>query len=80
MQRPFNRVAYISKRTIAKIILYFFLSVVLLVFFGGDYFHKNFTKFSIIIASYFFMNIAYTFKLKHVAIIDVCYYSIRICV
>jgi decaprenyl-phosphate phosphoribosyltransferase len=43
-----------------------------LVFFGGDYFHKNFTKFSIIIASYFFMNIAYTFKLKHVAIIDVC--------
>ena len=59
-------------KTAAKIIfVLLILSVVLLVFFGADYFHKNFTKFSIIIASYFFMNIAYTFKLKHVAIIDV---------
>ena len=62
----------ISKTTAKIIFVLLILSVVLLVFFGGDYFHKNFTKFSIIIASYFFMNIAYTFKLKHVAIIDVC--------
>ena len=36
----------ISKTTAKIIFVLLILSVVLLVFFGGDYFHKNFTKFS----------------------------------
>ncbi|MDR2206137.1 MAG: decaprenyl-phosphate phosphoribosyltransferase [Flavobacteriaceae bacterium] len=62
----------ISKKT-AKI---FFISLlvinILLIFFGQNYFKINLYKFSVIIATYFVMNIAYTLKLKHIAIIDVC--------
>lgn len=35
------------------------------------FFHENLWKFEIIIATYFLMNLAYTFKLKHVPIIDI---------
>jgi 4-hydroxybenzoate polyprenyltransferase len=42
-----------------------------LVFFGQEYFHKNLWKFAVIIGSYFIMNLAYTFRLKHVAIVDI---------
>ena len=47
-----------------------------LIFLGEQYFHNNFWKFATIIVFYFLMNVAYTFKLKHVAIIDVCIISI----
>lgn len=39
---------------------------------GHFYFNQNLWKFAAIIGFYFLMNIAYTFKLKHVAIVDVC--------
>ena len=42
-----------------------------LIYFGQQYFHQSMWKFAVIIGFYFFMNLAYTFKLKHVAIIDV---------
>lgn len=38
---------------------------------GQQYFHQSLWKFAVIIGFYFVMNLAYTFKLKHVAIIDV---------
>lgn len=41
------------------------------IFFGQHYFQQNLWKFAFIIGFYFVMNLAYTFKLKHVAIIDV---------
>ena len=41
------------------------------IYFGQHYFHQNLWKFAVIIGFYFCMNLAYTFKLKHVAIIDV---------
>ena len=44
-------------------------------YFGYRYFHQNIWKFCVIILFYFLMNIAYTFKLKHVAIVDVCIIS-----
>ncbi len=47
------------------------ISVILIVIFGASYFNYDFTKFAIIIGGYFVMNLLYTFKLKHVAIIDV---------
>lgn len=60
------------------IILFFILiiTVVLLIVLGQDYFDRQFFKFSIIIASYFLMNLAYTMHLKHVAIVDVFIISI----
>ncbi len=44
---------------------------VTLILFAQNHFHQNMWKFSTIIIIYFLMNLAYTFKLKHVAIIDV---------
>lgn len=62
----------ISKKT--ALIAFFGLIVIdlLLIYFGQKYFNQQLWKFSTIIVFYFFMNLAYTFKLKHVAIIDVC--------
>lgn len=58
-------------------ILFFVIAIgVGLIFFGEQYFHQNFWKFATIIIFYFLMNIAYTFKLKHVAIVDVCIIAI----
>lgn len=66
----------ISKRT-ALIFLFALISLsIVLVYCGAQYFHNNFWKFATIIAFYFFMNLAYTFKLKHVAIIDVSIISL----
>lgn len=62
----------ISKTSAIAIFVGLVLAVIALLFFGQNYFQRNFTKLAIIIFSYFFMNLAYTFKLKHVAIIDVC--------
>lgn len=66
----------ISKVT-AKIILGILLAfVVTIVFSAKDYFGDHLWKFSAIISFYFVMNLAYTFKLKHVAIVDVCIIAI----
>ena len=66
----------ISKVT-AKIILGILLAIVVtIVFSAKDYFGDHLWKFSAIISFYFVMNLAYTFKLKHVAIVDVCIIAI----
>ncbi len=61
----------ISKSS-ARIILVFLLIITIAMIFAAQlYFHQNLWKFAVIIAFYFVMNLAYTFKLKHIAIIDV---------
>jgi len=66
----------ISKSTAIAIFLTLVLSVLFLIIFGQEIFQRQFLKFSIIIASYFIMNIAYTIHLKHVAIVDIFIISI----
>jgi decaprenyl-phosphate phosphoribosyltransferase len=71
----------IASGAISKKIALVFLAIILIVnisviYFAQQYFKINLNKFTIIIAFYFVMNIAYTFKLKHVAIIDVCLIAI----
>lgn len=70
MNRPLAN-GSISKKSAWLIFGVLVSAVVLLVFLGQEFFHKNLWKFSVIIASYFLMNLAYTFKLKHVAIVDI---------
>ena len=61
----------ISKQT-ARIILAILLLIIGgLIFLSQDFLSKNLWKFASIIGFYFIMNLAYTFKLKHVAIVDV---------
>ncbi|QDP86337.1 decaprenyl-phosphate phosphoribosyltransferase [Chryseobacterium sp. SNU WT5] len=61
----------------AKFILGFLLLVnIILLFLSVDFFQQNLWKFIAIIGFYFMMNLAYTFKLKHVAIVDVCIIAI----
>lgn len=66
----------ISKPTAIVIFIGLIILSTALIFFGESYFHHNFWKFATIIIFYFLMNVLYTFKLKHVAIIDVCIISI----
>lgn len=66
----------ISKPTAIVFLIGLVLLNIGLVFFGESYFHLSYWKFATIIFFYFLMNIAYTFKLKHVAIIDVCIIAI----
>lgn len=66
----------ISKSTAIAIFVTLVLSVLFLIIFGQEIFQRQFLKFSIVIASYFIMNIAYTFHLKHVAIADIFIISI----
>lgn len=61
----------ISKSVAIVILIGLILLNVGLYFFAQDYFKINLWKFATIILFYFAMNLAYTFKLKHVAIIDV---------
>lgn len=61
----------ISKRNAIFTFVFLMTLNVILYFFTEAYFHLNLWKFAVIILFYFFMNLAYTFKLKHVAIIDV---------
>lgn len=75
-----------SKRPLASgaiskhIAVFIFIGLIalcsVLIFCGGAYFQNNFWKFATIVVFYFLMNVAYTFKLKHVAIIDVCIIAI----
>lgn len=61
----------ISKSNAIGILIGLIVIDVALVFFAQAYFHKNLWKFATIILFYFVMNLAYTFKLKHVPIIDI---------
>jgi 4-hydroxybenzoate polyprenyltransferase len=61
----------ISKSQAIGIFLILIVLDISLVFFAQSYFHENLWKFAIIIGSYFLMNLAYTFRLKHVPIIDI---------
>lgn len=61
----------------AKVILAVLLVIIaILIFVSQDFLAQNLWKFTIIIAFYFLMNLAYTFKLKHIAIVDVMIISI----
>lgn len=61
----------ISKPVAIFIFILLIALVVFLIAFGQQYFGYSLWKFAVIIAFYFFMNLAYTFRLKHVAIVDV---------
>lgn len=66
----------ISKKTalgIATLLIGLIISVLLFITAGLQ---QNIGKFAIVILTYLGMNLAYTFRLKHVAIIDVCLISI----
>ena len=73
----------ISKSTAITILSILIISCISLIIFSQNYFNLsvlkirtaiinfNLWKLAIIIGVYFFMNLAYTFKLKHVAIVDI---------
>ncbi|WP_374459812.1 decaprenyl-phosphate phosphoribosyltransferase [Chryseobacterium taeanense] len=69
-RRPLASGAISKSQAIGIFIILIVLDIAL-VFFAQSYFHENLWKFAIIIGSYFFMNLAYTFRLKHVPIIDI---------
>lgn len=59
-------------KSMAKIILATMLVGVCTLIIGGQViFQQDLSKFGIIIIAYFIMNLAYTFKLKHIAIVDI---------
>lgn len=67
----------IAKSSAVILLLSFISLVVLGIFLGYFYLKINLmVQFSIIIGTYFLMNLAYTFKLKHVAIVDIMIISI----
>ncbi len=61
----------ISKSQAIAILIGLVITDIALIFLTQIYFHQNLWKFAAVIGAYFFMNLAYTFKLKHVAIIDI---------
>ncbi|PXW13001.1 4-hydroxybenzoate polyprenyltransferase [Chryseobacterium sp. CBTAP 102] len=61
----------ISKSKAVGILIGLILVNIALVFFTKIYFHELLWKFAIIIVFYVVMNLAYTFRLKHVPIIDI---------
>ena len=66
----------VSKAT-AKVFLVVLLAlVVVTIFTMQTLYATNYWQFTVIIMFYFVMNLAYTFKLKHVAIVDVCIISV----
>ncbi len=62
----------ISKSMAKTLLVGLFVLNIALFFLGRNWFHTDLIKFGIIILFYFLMNLAYTFKLKHVAIVDIC--------
>lgn len=69
-RRPLASGAISKSQAIIVLIGIMILDIVL-VFLAQSYFHENLWKFAVIIGFYFVMNLAYTFKLKHVPIIDI---------
>ncbi len=61
----------ISKPQAISIFAGLIIADIALVFFAQAYFQENLWKFATIVGFYFVMNLAYTFKLKHVPIIDI---------
>lgn len=61
----------ISKTSAIAILIFFVIFDTILVVLGQNWFGHSLLKFSSVITFYVIMNLAYTFKLKHVAIIDV---------
>ncbi|MDR6515660.1 decaprenyl-phosphate phosphoribosyltransferase [Chryseobacterium camelliae] len=61
----------ISKRQAVAILIVLLVINSIAVFLAQIYFHQNLWKFAVIIGFYFVMNLAYTFRLKHVAIVDI---------
>lgn len=61
----------ISKTKALGILAGLFIADILLVCVAQIYFHQILWKFALIIAAYLVMNLAYTFKLKHVPIVDI---------
>jgi decaprenyl-phosphate phosphoribosyltransferase len=61
----------ISKRQAISIFIGLIVADIALVFFAQAYFQESLWKFATIVGFYFVMNLAYTFKLKHVPIIDI---------
>lgn len=61
----------ISKSKAIGILIGLVILDIALVFVAQAYFHQSLWKFATIIAFYFVMNLAYTFRLKHVPIIDI---------
>ncbi len=61
----------ISKSQAIGIFIGLIIVDIALVFVAQSYFHESLWKFATIVGFYFVMNLAYTFKLKHVPIIDI---------
>ncbi|KIC64843.1 UbiA prenyltransferase family protein [Chryseobacterium taiwanense] len=61
----------ISKAKALGILAGLLITDVVLIFVAQFYFHQFLWKFVVIIAVYFIMNVAYTFRLKHVPIVDI---------
>lgn len=66
----------VSKSSAKVLFAFLILLSVSSVFIGNYIFQTNFWKFGFIIGFYFVMNLFYTFKLKHVAIVDICIIAI----
>ncbi len=66
----------IKKNTAIWIMAGLLIADIFLVILGEYLFDQNLWKFSTIILFYLIMNLGYTFRLKHVAIVDVCIISI----
>lgn len=66
----------ISKAKALGILAGLFITDIVLVFVAQIYFNQVLWKFALIILAYFVMNLAYTFKLKHVPIVDICIIAI----
>ena len=62
----------VSKRSAEVLFALLVILSVASIFIGNYVFHTNFWKFGVIIGFYFVMNLFYTFKLKQVAIVDIC--------
>lgn len=59
-------------KNLAKFILIVILGISLAIYIAAEhYFQASFYKFGVIIILYFLMNLAYTYKLKHIAIVDI---------
>ena len=61
----------ISKSTAIGVLIGLIITNILLTLFAHYYFETSIWKFAFIIVVYFLMNLAYTFKLKHVPIVDI---------
>ena len=61
----------ISKSRALSVLAGLIIVDIILIFFSQFYFNEILWKFATIIGVYFVMNLAYTFKLKHVPIIDI---------